>query len=131
MQLFKQNILRNYTDNLHKVVIWLTINSIVFITFLNILPENSFPNFDKQNDTFVTYTVQNTLEQNYNQRNFRYRNFDKFSFNNQIIKAQSQDLTEPNACQKIFIVKSFGSSFISSQNNHSLRSPPQFSQLFI
>lgn len=108
---------------MRKAIIWSIINSIIFFSLLS-FEQEYFTNTAKQNDAYISVAVQNILEQNYNERNIRHKSSEKLNFNEILFALLNIDLSSPNDFQTIFIVKSFGSIFISSQNNHSLRSPP-------
>ena len=118
-----KNINRYYTVTMRKAIIWSIINSIIFFSLLS-FEQEYFTNTAKQNDAYISLAVQNILEQNYNERNIRHKSSEKLNFNEILFALSNIDLSSPNDFQTIFIVKSFGSIFISSQNNHSLRSPP-------
>ncbi|HMN48997.1 MAG TPA: hypothetical protein PKD67_07685 [Ignavibacteriaceae bacterium] len=118
-----KNINRYYTVTMRKAIIWSIINSIIFFSLLS-FEQEYFTNTAKQNDAYISVAVQNILEQNYNERNIRHKSSEKLNFNEILFALSNIDLSSPNDFQTIFIVKSFGSIFISSQNNHSLRSPP-------
>ncbi len=118
-----KNINRYYSVTMRKAIIWSIINSIIFFSLLS-FEQEYFTNTAKQNDAYISVAVQNILEQNYNERNIRHKSSEKLNFNEILFALLNIDLSSPNDFQTIFIVKSFGSIFISSQNNHSLRSPP-------
>lgn len=118
-----KNINRYYSVTMRKAIIWSIINSIIFFSLLS-FEQEYFTNTAKQNDAYISVAVQNILEQNYNERNIRHKSSEKLNFNEILFALSNIDLSSPNDFQTIFIVKSFGSIFISSQNNHSLRSPP-------
>lgn len=118
-----KNINRYYSVTMRKAIIWSIINSIIFFSLLS-FEQEYFTNTAKQNDAYISVAVQNILEQNYNERNIRHKSSEKLNFNELLFALLNIDLSSPNDFQTIFIVKSFGSIFISSQNNHSLRSPP-------
>lgn len=118
-----KNINRYYSVTMRKAIIWSIINSIIFFSLLS-FEQEYFTNTAKQNDAYISLAVQNILEQNYNERNIRHKSSEKLNFNEILFALSNIDLSSPNDFQTIFIVKSFGSIFISSQNNHSLRSPP-------
>ncbi len=123
MKRFIKNINRYYSVTMRKAIIWSIINSIIFFSLLS-FEQEYFTNTAKQNDAYISVAVQNILEQNYNERNIRHKSSEKLNFNEILFALSNIDLSSPNDFQTIFIVKSFGSIFISSQNNHSLRSPP-------
>ena len=123
MERLIKNINRYYSVTMRKAIIWSIINSIIFFSLLS-FEQEYFTNTAKQNDAYISVAVQNILEQNYNERNIRHKSSEKLNFNEILFALSNIDLSSPNDFQTIFIVKSFGSIFISSQNNHSLRSPP-------
>ncbi len=123
MKRFIKNINRYYSVTMRKAIIWSIINSIIFFSLFS-FEQGYFTNTAKQNDAYITLAVQNILEQNYNERNIRHKSSEKLNFNEILFAPSNENLSSLNDFQTIFIVKSFGSIFISSQNNHSLRSPP-------
>jgi hypothetical protein len=108
---------------MRKAIIWSIINSIIFFSLFNVEQEY-IANAAKHNDAYISVAVQNILEQNYNERNIRQKSSERINFNEILFVPSKTFLSSTNDFQTIFIVKSFGSIFISSQNNHSLRSPP-------
>lgn len=124
MNLAIQNISYKYSRLLKKTIIWSIINSILFFNFLSFNQEHSVSTFAKQSAAYISNTFQNILEQNYNERNFRQKSSENYNTNFLLISVLLQDLRNPFNYQTIYLSKSSGSIFTSTQNNHSLRSPP-------
>jgi len=121
----KPNILFVYNRTLFNVFSWMTIYSVLLFSFSSIQQEKVFPEFKNNKDVFITYSFQNSVEQNINERNLRQKNSENihFSIDPSLTLVTSQ-IRHSVSYQIVRFVRSFGSILVSSPNNHSLRSPP-------
>jgi len=113
---------------MRKALIWLTINAVLLFSLSSIEQGIVLSDSDNHSAVFISYTNQNSVEQNLNERNLRQKNSENFRIAiDPIFCSTSNQLEFPDFYQVINFIRSFGSIFISSDNNHSLRSPPAFS----
>jgi hypothetical protein len=125
MNSFIKNIYHRNSKSIRKVIVYLTINSILFFGFINVQQLSTTELSDKQNESFISIPIQNILEQTNNQRNFRHNSHEKFSINDLFATFLSQENIFRNSQQRLSLTVIFGNVFTSQNNNHSLRSPPQ------
>ncbi len=113
---------------MRKSLIWLTINAIFLFSLSNIEQGIVLSGSENHNAVFISYTNQNSVEQNFNERNLRQKNSENFRIAiDPIFCSIPIQFEFPDTYPIINLTRSFGSIFISSDNNHSLRSPPVLS----
>ncbi len=113
---------------MRKSLIWLTINAIFLFSLSNFEQGIVQSSSENHSAVFISYANQNSIEQNLNERNLRQKNSENFKIaTHPIFCSVSNQIEFPSIYQLINLTRSFGSIFISSDNNHSLRSPPVFS----
>lgn len=112
---FNQKPLRNS-------IIWVIINSLLFIN-LSILNTENIQS-ERHNEAVVSANTLSNLEQNLSERNSRSKILEKYNLSEITASLESQNLLTPDEAEFINLTQASLSVYSSTQNNHSLRSPP-------
>lgn len=112
---FNQKPLRNS-------IIWVIINSLLFIN-LSILNTENIQS-ERHNEAVVSAITLSNLEQNLSERNSRSKVLEKYNLSEITASLESQNLLTPDEAEFINLTQASLSIYSSTQNNHSLRSPP-------
>lgn len=112
---FNQKPLRNS-------IIWVIINSLLFIN-LSILNTENIQS-ERHNEAVVSAITLSNLEQNLSERNSRSKVLEKYNLSEITASLESQNLLTPDEAEFINLTQASLSVYSSTQNNHSLRSPP-------
>lgn len=112
---FNQKPLRNS-------IIWVIINSLLFIN-LSILNTENIQS-ERHNEAVVSAITLSNLEQNLSERNSRSKVLEKYNLSEITASLGSQNLLTPDEAEFINLTQASLSVYSSTQNNHSLRSPP-------
>ncbi len=103
-------------------IIWMIITSLFFINLITFNTESPQP--ERNNEAVFTINTLTNLEQNLSERNSRIKSLEKYHFNEITASLVSQNLITPDESEFINLAQGFLSIYSSTQNNHSLRSPP-------
>lgn len=103
-------------------IIWMIITSLFFINLITLNSES--PQTERHDEAIFTTNILSNLEQNLSERNSRSKSLEKYHFNEITASLVSQNLITPDESEFINLTQGFLSIYSSTQNNHSLRSPP-------
>lgn len=125
-QRMKNKINKNRNRFNHKPlrnsIIWVIINSLLFIN-LSILNTENLQS-ERRNEAVVSANTLSNLEQNLSERNSRSKILEKYNLSEITASLESQNLLTPDEAEFINLTQASLSVYSSTQNNHSLRSPP-------
>lgn len=124
MLYFKLNTSSFYRRIFFRVLSWITIYSISLFSLSGIQQERVFSDSNHSSDVVISFSLQNSVEQNINERDLRQKNSVNINFSiDPILCSFTTKIKLSDSYQIVSYVKSFGAILVSSSNNHSLRSP--------
>lgn len=102
--------------------IWIIINSLLLINLSNFNLE--VPSSERHDEAIFTSNTLSNLEQNFNERHSRSKILEKYNISKITALLEYQNLFTPDETEVISLIQNSLSVYSSTQNNHSLRSPP-------